>query len=328
MKYSVDCNNCKTEIFFESDQPSGAIEHLICSCYKPVDVRIPSGRESEKGLRNMASETVKLRTSIQYIFADLQMPMTVRQVYYRLISMGFDKTEKQYDFVQNQLVKMRKSGLLPYDLIQDNSRSHYASYSNTSLNEFLVEMKNNYRLDFWANKNEKPIIFLEKEALRTVFYDVTYQHHVTLFASKGFASLGFLNVAFQEIKKLQSEGKTVFVYSFSDYDPSGVAAVNATKNNLTQMGVKNVYFEQIGIKEEHITEYNLPTRITKIAHNNHAKNFHDDRSVELDALHPRELKNMLKTAILRHISETEITQLKQSEAYDRRILDKFVSNLS
>ena len=64
-----------------------------------------------------------LRDAIYEIVAEYQ-PMTVRQVFYQLVTRGvIDKTEAEYKTtVCRLLVQMRRDGELPFDWIADNTR--------------------------------------------------------------------------------------------------------------------------------------------------------------------------------------------------------------
>ena len=53
-----------------------------------------------------------------------QQPMTVRQVYYRAVVKGYiEKTGQGYGYVQRDLVYMRKNNMMPYEWIDDRTRS-------------------------------------------------------------------------------------------------------------------------------------------------------------------------------------------------------------
>jgi hypothetical protein len=56
-------------------------------------------------------------------FDAIGMPMTVRQMFYALVSRGsIPKTEQGYGQVGYHLLHMRRAGLIPYSFIADNTR--------------------------------------------------------------------------------------------------------------------------------------------------------------------------------------------------------------
>ena len=74
----------------------------------------------------------------------------------------------------------------------------------------------------------------------------------------------------------------------------------------------------------YIVEYDLPTRPTKQS-DSRSKSFYNE-SVELDALPSKELRNIVKIYINRHISEVDVENIKKTENLEREstqhIIDK------
>ncbi len=77
--------------------------------------------------------------------------------------------------------------------------------------------------------------------------------------------------------------------------------------------------ERVALTEEQIEEYDLPTRPTKREGNRHAESFEGD-SVELDALPPRVLREMVTEVIEQHISPEETENLRVVEDSERELL--------
>jgi hypothetical protein len=79
--------------------------------------------------------------------------------------------------------------------------------------------------------------------------------------------------------------------------------------------------ERTALTRVHIARYSLPTRPTKRAGNRHAHGFEGD-SVELDALPPRVLCQMVRDVIERHITRQSLHVLRVSEESEREIIRK------
>lgn len=73
--------------------------------------------------RQRASKAeVEARREALFAIVAAGRPMTVRQVFYQAtVNDLVEKTEAGYAKVQNDLVLMRRSGLLPYDWLADNT---------------------------------------------------------------------------------------------------------------------------------------------------------------------------------------------------------------
>ena len=84
--------------------------------------------------------------------------------------------------------------------------------------------------------------------------------------------------------------------------------------------------ERVALTEEQIAEFNLPTRPTKRDGNSHANTF-EGESVELDALPPGILRDMVREVIERHISEHELETLRIAEDSERELLDAWADRV-
>ena len=78
---------------------------------------------NRKGRRSKV-EIEFIKTAIKTVLATEETPMTVRQVFYRLVSVGaIDKTENEYkSTVCRLLTDMRRDGDIPNNWIADNTR--------------------------------------------------------------------------------------------------------------------------------------------------------------------------------------------------------------
>jgi hypothetical protein len=85
------------------------------------------------------AKTVNLWVSILQAVDDIGTPMTIRQMFYALVSRGvLEKTEQGYDQVGYHLLKMRRYGAILYSFIADNTRWMRKQRSYGLLREFLI----------------------------------------------------------------------------------------------------------------------------------------------------------------------------------------------
>jgi len=71
----------------------------------------------------LRDKTAGLWLAVLKGFDNAGPPMTVRQVFYALVSVGtIPKTERAYDRAGYHLLQMRRRGILPYRFIADNTR--------------------------------------------------------------------------------------------------------------------------------------------------------------------------------------------------------------
>jgi hypothetical protein len=83
-------------------------------------------------------------------------PMTVRQVFYQLVSLGvIEKTEAEYNnVVVRQLTKLRLEGEMPWSWITDGTRWMHKSVRYGSIEEALEATSRHYRRDYWRELDE------------------------------------------------------------------------------------------------------------------------------------------------------------------------------
>ena len=280
-----------------------------------------------KRTRRTNAEIAELKAAIMSVFEEIR-PQTGRQVFYQLASrlQVIPKTEAQYkSTVIRLLTKMRRSGELPFEYLADNTRWMRKPRSYSSLEAMLRNTAATYRRSVWDNQDSYVEIWLEKDALAGVFYEVTSAWDVPLMVTRGFASLSFLYSAAEEIKAQADAGKEVVIYYFGDHDPSGVINDRVIERDLREFaGGADFGFERMAVTLDQIAEWDLPTRPTK-KKGTHAKSFEGD-SVELDAIPPKTLKWLIEWCITHHIYQPSYDALMAAEESERETLAAFISS--
>lgn len=266
--------------------------------------------------RASAAEVEHRRQGLLRIVAE-QQPMTVRQIFYRASVQGLvDKSEGGYSKVQTDLVWLRRAGELPYRWLTDSTRWQRKPRTFGGVEEALNDTANLYRRALWRDVNAYAEIWLEKDALSGVIYPVTAEFDVPLMTARGYASLSFLSEAAEYIRDLTVP---VFLYHLGDYDPSGVDAAAKIEKTIRELAPEaEVYFERLAVLPAQIARWNLPSRPTKQS-DSRSKGF-GKISVELDAIAPDRLRQLVQRAIQRHISPRQLKVLRAAEENERRLL--------
>ena len=241
-------------------------------------------------------------------------PMTVRQVFYQATIAGIvEKTEAGYAKVQRALVEMRHSGEIKWEWIADNTRWQRRLTTFSSPEEALRETARFYRKALWVDANDYVEVWLEKDALSGVLTPITYEFDVPLMVTRGYSSVTFLWNAGSAI---QAIGKPAYIYQIGDHDPSGVDAARKIEEGLREFahGVP-IHFERIAVTPSQIKDWRLPSRPTKTT-DTRSKGF-DGESVEVDAIEPGKLRDLVQTAIERHMPTHQYQLLKAAEESER-----------
>jgi hypothetical protein len=244
--------------------------------------------------------------------------MTVRQVFYRLVSAGvIAKTENEYkNTVGRLLTEMRLTGDIPYGWIADNTRWMRKPDTHSGLEAIQEHAARTYRRSIWDNQDCYVEVWLEKDALAGVLMDVTEPWDVPLMVTRGYPSLSYVHEAAEAI---EAKGKPSFLYYFGDYDPSGLDINRVVETRLRKFAPDaDITFNRVAVIEEQIVTMRLPTRPTKMT-DSRSKCFGRE-SVEVDAIPPKTLKAIAEECITGHIDPRAHEQTLLIEAAERRVL--------
>jgi hypothetical protein len=283
----------------------------------------PIKPESARQRRGKA-EVQRLRQSL-YGLLEGDHPMTVRQVFYRAVSVKLiEKTELAYKGTVCRLLGlMRREGQLPYDWIADNTRWMRKPTTYTSMEEALRRTAAFYRRSLWADQDAYVEIWTEKDALAGVLLEVTREWDVPLMITKGFASLSYLYEAAQQIKR---QAKSAYLYYFGDHDPSGVHIDRRISTDLHRLAPDaEIHFKRVAVLPNQIAEWELPTRPTK-RRSAIAKTFEGD-SVEVDAIPPARLRELCSDSIAQHVDQQQLNRTKIAEKSEKEILTRLQSSI-
>jgi len=282
--------------------------------------------------RSSPTSETKRRTKVDiqklcdaiYELVEAEKPMTVRQIYYRCVSLGLiGKTEGEYkQTVCRLLVDMRRRGDLPYGWIADNTRWMRKPRTYSSMEDMLRITQQTYRRAIWDNQDAEVEIWLEKDALAGVLYDVTGEWDVPLMVTRGYPSLTFLHSSAESM----STEKPTYIYYFGDHDPSGIDIPRKVERDLRAFAPEaEIHFERVAVTLQQIKEYDLPTRPTKKS-DSRSKSF-EGESVEVDAIPPTELRNLVRQHITAHINDRSLRSLRMVEDMERDTLAGIIDGL-
>ena len=260
-------------------------------------------------------------------------PMTVRQLFYALTVEGVvDKTEASYKSTVCRLTaRMRLDGDLPWHWLADNTLWMRKPDTYGSLSDCLEQAQRAYRRSLWdPNTNDEYVeVWLEKDALAGVLYEVTAEYDVPLMVTRGYPSLTYLHNSAMGIKR-ELEARPwgqATIYYFGDFDPSGADISRATEARLREfVGSGRLVFERVAVNQDQIASLELPTRPTKTS-DSRSKNFGFDYSCEVDAIRPDLLRQMVRDCISGHIDAEQIETVQEIEREEKQLLEQIRGRL-
>ena len=188
------------------------------------------GSRSTRRRRRTAEEILDIKFAIHRALSE-EHPMTVRQVFYHLVSDGtIEKTEAAYkSTVIRLLTQMRLdhdpdpyslniAPTIPFGWIADNTRWMRKPTTYSSVEHALSNVARTYRRSLWESADAYVEVWLEKDALAGVLYQETATFDVPLMVTRGYPSLSFVAEAAEIIGEID---KPAYLYYFGDHDPSG-----------------------------------------------------------------------------------------------------------
>ena len=285
-----------------------------------------------------------------------EFPMTVRQCFYRLVSIDVLKNcQGHYSKVSRLLTEARERGEIAWDWIVDRSRPTYSVSTWDSLEEYGEVVAAAYRKDYWKSQSRYVVIVVEKDSIIGSIQEIGEKYGVPIYALRGFSSATRLHDIADEFRVLAAQDKEIHILYAGDFDPSGMAiemdvarriekfmAIDDRRDSCIASGMglpddlgrenwilsygprgdpEEAPFQirRLAIHAEDIRRFKLPPMRVKDT-DSQASRFrrnHGVQCVELDALPPSELRRRFSEAIEELIDPAEWGRVLAIEKAER-----------
>ena len=273
----------------------------------------------------MQKQSLELLEQVQKIMGSYDFALTLRQIYYQLVAKQIIPNKQNYYHKLSRLCVMgRDEGILPEEGFADRLREVDKLSSWVDLNEFMETVRRSYHKDKWQNQDRYLEIWTEKDALRGVLSQVTYQYDVSLMVARGQLSRTAIYEASKRYK-IKSD-KECYLYYCGDFDPSGLSIYESIKERLSDFGVF-INYERIALTQKQIEKYQLPSdpgKKTDPNYNKFVSLYGSDMVVELDSLPPDVLRDIIKDCITKNINNGLLAQVQKEEETEKVSLNKFI----
>lgn len=282
-----------------------------------------------------------LVTEVNSILSQYSGRLSLRQVYYRLVSKHvIPNNINEYKGLSRHLVKARELGLVSWRRIEDRNRGtqggdygasfdYEPDYENFIRERLGEAMSRAYHtIAKWDRQPKRVEVWIEKDALSALAHGVARRYNVTVCPSKGYSSFTYIMEAVNRINRYD---KPCTILYFGDYDPSGMDITRDLEERLVRYGCNNLNaVERICLSIEQIEEHNLPPFPAKKSDARYEKFVEEtgsDDAVELDALEPPILEAYIKEAIENKIDFEIWEENKTREDEIEELLNKEVEKL-
>jgi len=279
--------------------------------------------------------------AVNEILREYNMPLTLRQIYYRLVAMNLIENKlNSYKALSRMLVEAREKGLVPEHMIEDRARStHGGDWGYRSPEQFVQgevsdfkECWQRYTRPLWETQGSYIEVWVEKDALSRLVSDVADRFRVKTCVGRGYSSYTYVRDAVNRFKPMCEKVCTILY--FGDHDPSGLDITRDLGRRMSDYGAPFVDIRRVALLPEQIERYDLPPAPVKMSDVRSAAFIkeHGTGVVELDAVEPKELQRMIHDAIRSEINIEEwnrvVNKIDVEQEQVRESISKIVEGFS
>jgi hypothetical protein len=155
------------------------------------------------------------------------------------------------------------------------------------------------------------------------------KYGVPVYSSGGFDSV---TAKYQSAARMLGREIPTTVLHIGDYDPSGVALLEAVDEDVSAMfrdlntGAIEPDFVRIAVLEEHIESYGLETAPPKKSDKRGA--FTDTRTVQCEAFAPDQLQELVRSAIVERFDLNLYAEVLEQERAERGRLNDLLDGMA
>ncbi len=269
-------------------------------------------------------KTLDLFAAVNGILSQYDGPLTLRQVYYRLVAAQIiQNTENEYKGLSKHLTNARLEGIVDDRRIVDRVRSTLRVPCWTDLGHFLEAVRRSYRREKWTSQPYNLEVWCEKDAVAGVLEPIANEYEIILYPCRGYNSYSALKEAAERIGYI--DRPTVVLY-MGDFDPSGQDMPRDIRDRLTEDFGVQLDLYVIALTREQIETYDLPPAPAKRTDSRAAAFMakHGDMAVELDALPPNVLQELVRVNVEQFFDMSSFERQAEIERAEQEKLEHLI----
>lgn len=275
-------------------------------------------------------------------------PITVRALYYLLVTRGMTNDPYIYKKMDDYMVDARWDGIIPFEAFIDRDRRIYGATAaepillSDQIETGKTQIKawmDNYTLNPWENQPNYVEVWIEKVAQQGNFEKLVDKYSMGLAPCKGHPSLTYLNDSVPRFNSAIQRGQKPIILYFGDFDPRGlhipVKLCQDIEKRMRMRGTSGeVELKRIALNEDQVINMNLITVPPKASDSMSPKWLKEHGNIgvaELDAIEPKTLSQMVTDEIAKYFDPELYKELLEREEIEReqyqKALKTFVSTL-
>jgi hypothetical protein len=287
----------------------------------------------DKNFRQHSHELIQLCNTIIADFQGQGFDLTLRQLYYQLVSRAvIPNNERSYDNIGALINDARLAGLIDWDAIVDRTRNLRALPHWNDPSEIISSAAKQFNFDRWVDQGQRIEVWIEKDALVGVIGKICESLDVPYFSCRGYTSQSEMWIAAMRIVKYQEQNQEVTILHLGDHDPSGL---DMTRDITDRLAMFCEYHNKvaptvlrIALNMDQIHKYNPPPNPAKISDSRASAYIaeHGDESWELDALEPKVIVGLIRKNIYARMDRSEFEEATEREEEAREELSQISDN--
>lgn len=254
--------------------------------------------------------------------------LTLRQLFYQFVRRNWiANQEREYKRLGRIVTDAREAGVMSWTAIEDRGRGTYGYGYEEDPASVLKGIQNKLSVDRWARQDYHVEVWVEKQALESVVARPCRGMHVPYMACKGYLSASEAWRAGRRFERVKQSGRVPVVIHLGDHDPSGIDMTRDNAERLALYARHGVEVRRVALNMDQVTQYDPPPNPTKVTDSRaggYLKEF-GDSCWELDALEPKTLDELIRSAVVDYINEPLWEECEQLETELREPLAKLFS---
>lgn len=288
-----------------------------------------------KNFRSDSLDRIEVVNSITEDYQRQGYQLTLRQLYYQLVSRGFINNEqKEYKNLGSLVNDARLSGLIDWDSIIDRTRNLQTRGRWSGPRDIIKAAANSFHLDRWQEQSYRVECWVEKDALIGVVERACHTWDVPYFACRGYTSQSEMWSASQRLYQYMQDDKMPVILHLGDHDPSGIDMSRDIEERLKMFIEHHLdedgqeidsypfIFKRLALNWDQISQYNPPPNPAKLTDSRSDKYISEygDESWELDALEPKVITDLIEENIREYMDSIAWAKTVNKENKERKEL--------
>lgn len=290
-------------------------------------------------------------TASSDIISQYTIPLTLRQLYYRLVaSQVIENNLNMYKRLSAWMVKARENKDIDHTRIIDRNRYIDGTYqyfeSPDAFKRYWAENFLNgwkrYTRSVWEGQKYYVEVWVEKDALFDLVSEVATEHRCVTAVARGYSSFSFVRdalVRWQEAIDLNREIRVIYL---TDFDPTGEDMVRDLRDRISRYSDLDgdSVVQKAALTIDQVEWWNLPTAPIKrrrdasgtiVFADSRAAAFYrkyGNTVVELDALEPPVLQDIIRTAVRQYIDVEIWNETIDASQHEQQVVMEWLAKLN